>query len=1170
MKQLTPISKFLFVCVFALGAKMLFAQQAITVRMDGGRLRAPLDVPEGTTTVHLCNLTPGQQYTVIAVGAGYGQPSVFRLQPSVALTEAASDLQRAPGAEHLLHFTAPSACVDVLVNATANQALTTIPMYLSVKCESCPEDVSWLQKFADKAESAALVVSPGGSAVNLVSNVLVGGNCYEVANVTSSGNNSSRGTFSSGATNIGIESGIILSTGQVGTLDGPNLANNTSYSFGIIPIPFIDPNLATLTQGLQYDLSTIEFDFTPTASTVQFDFVFGSEEYCEYINQQFNDVFGFFISGPGIIGAKNIAVIPNSSTPVSVNNINHLDNAQFYVNNNNFPPIVFGGTNCVGIPMEAPNECSLDGWTTQFTATANVIPCSTYHIKLAIADVADAVYNSAVFLRANSFNAGGSANAAAVYPAGQMNGYEACNTGFIRIYRDSSTIATPLTVNFTVTGTATPGVDYTPLTSPVIIPAGATQVLLPIQAADDMMVEGQESIVLLLDQSCSCDQAEVTFLLRDKPAYSLDLADQSVCTGQALTLTPVVAGGVPAYSYAWSTGQTSASISVNTSGVYTVTVTDACGITLTASAVASISQAVALTENISFCPGDSVVVAGVVFTGAGTISDTLPGAGGNCDTIIHYILALRSITTLSDTISFCPGDSVTIDGTAYFGPGVVTDTLPGAGGGCDTIVTYTLQVLPQPALADTIIFCLGDSISIGGKVYTGSGIAIDTLPANGSCDTIVTYTLIGLAVPTRAETIKFCPGASVIIGGKVYTAAGIVVDTLPASGGGCDTIATYTLELLPQPVRTETIEFCPGETITIGGQPYTQAGVVLDTVPATGGGCDTLVTYTLTSRTPAPSAVTITCPNSIAVTANVPTAITYNATLAFSDCPCPGISIERSAGLASGALFPVGVNTVCYTATDSCGNSRSCCFSVTVSETKPCDIKVIGCVKFELLTITRDAAANTTYRIRVTNNCTEPLTYVGFQLPKGVVANAPLNNSIYAAPSGRDYEVRNPNASPVYSIRFAPVGPGISGGASDIFEYTLPPQTFSAYINVFAKIGLQPNVEAHLNTFYCPVGVTPSGSRFDLTDGVVDNTRISVFPNPTTGLLFADLSAWQGEQADLQVFDSRGVLLHRERLLAETAPQPVLLPAGWSAGLYFLDVRRENGERQVLRFVLDR
>jgi len=231
---------------------------------------------------------------------------------------------------------------------------------------------------------------------------------------------------------------------------------------------------------------------------------------------------------------------------------------------------------------------------------------------------------------------------------------------------------------------------------------------------------------------------------------------------------------------------------------------------------------------------------------------------------------------------------------------------------------------------------------------------------------------------------------------------------------------------------------------------------------------------------------------------------------------------------------------------------------------------VIGCVKFELLTITRDAAANTTYRIRVTNNCTEPLTYVGFQLPKGIVANAPLNNSIYAAPSGREYEVRNPNASPVYSIRFSPVGTGISGGASDIFEYTLPPQAFSTYINVFAKIGGQPNVEAHLNTFYCPVGVTPSGSRFDWAGAEAENIRISVFPNPTTGLLFADLSAWQGEQVDLRVHDSRGVLLLRQTARAEAEAQPVRLPEGLSTGLYFLEARRESGEKQLVRFVVQR
>jgi len=163
--------------------------------------------------------------------------------------------------------------------------------------------------------------------------------------------------------------------------------------------------------SLTFDLANIEFDFTPTQSPLTFEFVFASEEYCEYVGSPFNDAFGFFIDGPGITGpfggAANIAVIPATTTYVAINNVNHLNNAAFYVNNT-----PAGGTLCGQSAsfLQSTNELQFDGYTRRFTATANVIPCQTYHIKLKICDIGDGIFDSAVFLRDGSFDAGGSAS----------------------------------------------------------------------------------------------------------------------------------------------------------------------------------------------------------------------------------------------------------------------------------------------------------------------------------------------------------------------------------------------------------------------------------------------------------------------------------------------------------------------------------------------------------------------------------------------------------------------------------------------------------------------------------------------------------------------------------------------------------------------------------------
>ena len=1163
MKQSLPVAQWLvFVLILFFGGA-LKAQQNPVITLQTPGVRMPLDVQAGKTTIRLCGLKPGMTYRAAALKTIPDQPAIFELTPAGVLTRYEPDRQR----KNKLHFTASAECEELILEAGTSQHSTALPLFLSVVCENCPKEDRSTPKETAQADLVNLSVTPAVPAESLVRNTLIGGDCFEVTNITSTGPDSAFGTFTNGSATIGIQNGLVMCTGNTSILPGPNdevsESGNFDGNFGSNLIQ--DPELATLTPLEQYDVVRLEFDFTPTANKVQFEYVFGSEEYCEYVQAFFfNDAFGFFISGPGITGTKNLALLPNSNTPVSVNNVNFINNTQYYVNNSQ----TLLDLACLFQGAANLQDIQLDGWTTPLTATVDVIPCETYHIKLVLADITDELVASAVFLRANSFDAGGTAKAEAVYAAGQPTAFEDCPASYIRFSRDSSDINLPLEVNFTVSGSATPGIDYTPLNSPVVIPAGQQEVLIPVVIFEDNSPEGQENIVVSIDNACSCDQAEVEFLINDKPPVTLQLPDeeQYLCEGQTLLFTAQAGGGVPPLSYLWNTGDSTASVLLTAEGFYIVSVTDFCGSTTTDSVFARFTTLPVLNDTIQFCPGDSVSIDGVAYTGPGIVLDTLPGGNGGCDTLLTYVLELLPRPTLADTIQFCLGDSIEINGVVYSSPGTVIDTLPGSGGGCDTIISYVLLVLEPPTRSETVRFCPGSSVTIGGNVFTGPGIVTDTLPAaNGACDTIVTYTLELLPYPARSETLSLCPGESVNINGTLYTAPGLAVDTLPGVNGGCDTIVTYTLELLPQPARAETIEFCPGESVDIGGNSYNQPGTVLDTVAA-GVGCDTIVTYTLLFLTPAPSNVSIVCPGNTLITANGPTAVNFNAPVAASDCICPGVAVQLTEGLPSGSIFPVGSTKVCYLAADSCGNTASCCFTVTLSETKPCDVKTIGCIKYELLSITQDPEQYTTYRIRVTNACNNELLYAAFQLPNGVVAAEPAQNSIYTAPGGQTYTVRNPNYSPFYSIRYSSAGTGISGGASDIFEYTLPPRSFPNYIHVIAKVATQTYYEAYLNTFYCPVGKTPSANRG--TTITATNSGLPVFPNPTRGTLFADLSAWQDESVSIQVFDSRGALVLWQNTIVAEGLQEVQLPEGLAEGLYFLEVRPENGERQVARFVV--
>lgn len=1166
--KMKPNPLFLLLFTLCCFAGSLYGQNnALAVQMEHPGMRARMEVTAGAHDIQLCELIPGNSYTVLAIGAVLGQKTAFSLAPTLTKPNDKQPVKLFEGRTNGLQFTATNPCMTLKLQVNSLEPSASHALYLSIKCDNCPDQDTWVQEFASKAQAAKLSVVSGVSASSLIQNTLVGGNCFNVSNITSSGNNNSRGTFASGITNIGIGNGMILSTGTIASLPGPNNVDNANGGFSDNSID--DPDLKTLDNGNQFDLSKIEFDFTPTANTVQFDFVFGSEEYCEFVNSQFNDVFGFFISGPGISGNLNIGTLPGSPTGIATNNVNHLTNTNFYVNNTST------SNGCMNLTAFSPLECQLDGWTKVITATANVIPCSTYHIKLAIADIGDQQYGSAVFLRANSFNAGGTAKAEAIYPPGLNKAFEGgCGPAAFRFSRDSSDLTQPLTVNFAVAGTATPNVDYTAITSPVVIPAGQQSILVPVNVLNDALAEGVENIQLVIDNACTCTQSIANMQIDDKPGFELSLSDQTVCSGVEAQLTPLLIEGVQPFTYLWSTGATTPAISVSSNDIFTVQVKDACNRVLLDTASVTFSIAVELTQNIDFCPGTTVTVAGNIYSQPTTVLDTIPGLNNTCDTLITYVLKLLPQVTITDSIEFCAGTFVTINGIQYNSAATVLDTFPGTGTACDTLVTYVLQVLPYNQKAQTIEFCPGRSVNIGGQFYSTPGIVLDTIPGIGrACDTIVTYTLVQLPQPVRAETITFCPRSGVLIGGQFYTQAGIVPDTVPGSAGACDTIITYTLTILPQPVRAETILFCPGETIKIGGQSYTQPGTVLDTLPGAGIACDTIVTYTLAYKVPAPSVVQITCPNPISVDVaggSTNAVVTYADATANSNCVCPGLTITRTSGLASGSNFPLGTNNVCFKAEDACGQTATCCTQITVNEEAACDIKVIGCVKFELLGITIDVKRRLSYRIRTTNNCTNKLLYMAVEIPSGYNAVRPVNNSTYVAPSGRTYLVRNPNYSPFYSVRFASVSDSIRNGGSDVFKYTLQAQTDPDYIQVLVRLQEQIYAEAYLNTFYCPV-LPEVSNRDEQEDGLLYTLDPSfiLFPNPTDGQLFADFTQWDGQVLQLKVFNAQGQLVQATSLTA-AGVQALEIPTTLSNGVYWLNVHTETGEQVVKRFLLQR
>lgn len=435
-----------------------------------------------------------------------------------------------------------------------------------------------------------LVVDNTQNPTDLVQNILAGPG-VQISNVTfngAAGNllNPQIGSFNGTNSNIGLNNGLILCTGDISVAIGPNNTDGATQGGGNFGAS--DPDLDILSNNNTNDKAVLEFDFVPAGNTITFRYVFGSEEYNEYVCSGFNDVFGFFISGPGFNGpfqlqAVNIAIIPNTNTPVAINTIN------------NGTPGMFGNAStCAAID---PNwttysnyyfdntggaSVQFDGFTVVMTATAQVQCNQTYHLKIAVADAGDTGLDSGVFLEAGSL-VSEELSIDAITSSGDSLMIEGCNTAFWIFTRP--TAADTAFIDIGIFGTATMGTDYSNIPTQIIMPPGVLTDTLSFSAFSDFVTEGTETITLAIyfSNSCSGDSATATLYLLDYDSLKVDLfQDTVICTasGETALLYPLMTGGAGPFSFAWA-GLPDTTETVTVSPVsttqYFVTVTDACG-----------------------------------------------------------------------------------------------------------------------------------------------------------------------------------------------------------------------------------------------------------------------------------------------------------------------------------------------------------------------------------------------------------------------------------------------------------------------------------------------------------------------------------------------------------------------------------------------------------------
>jgi gliding motility-associated-like protein len=509
------------------------------------------------------------------------------------------------------------------------------------------------------------------------------------------------GEFTSTNTLVDIPYGVMLHSGSV-----ENFSGGANFSDGVSDID-LDSLLPGFTMN---NAAVLEFDFVPQGDTVRFSYVFGSLEYPTYVCSPFNDVFGFFLSGPGINGnfennGENIALVPGTNIPVSINTINDVPggsscttpcpcNTQYYVNNNGFA----NDTNV-----------KFTGMTVTLEAKHWVSCGDTYHIKLAIADAGDGILNSGVFLEGGSFTSNLiEVNIASVNGDSTIN--EGCGQAEILFTRGDTTDTSITYIEFV--GTATNGVDFNLIPDTIILLPGVFDTTVVITPVFDGLVEGIEYITIRAISVTLCNDtfiSEGTLYIYDVPDLHLLSSDDTnfSCPVDSITIfSQVQSGGPPPYLYVWNTGDTGAVLTVPISSgpgidTFVVEVWDSCGLFSNVDTVFVFknyeNDPIVRIENDTAvnCVGDSLdLIATIDFGNPG-----FTYAWSNGDTIDHSVVVLNGPMQVYVTI---------------------TDTC-----GRTSIDTAFLDIKSADnfsiAFPDSMVYCVGSSLTLTGKAFGAAG-----------------------------------------------------------------------------------------------------------------------------------------------------------------------------------------------------------------------------------------------------------------------------------------------------------------------------------------------------------------------------------------------------------------------------------------------------------------
>jgi uncharacterized repeat protein (TIGR01451 family) len=223
---------------------------------------------------------------------------------------------------------------------------------------------------------AAITIQPANSTATLLNalaaNGATGVSFSGTPTILGAFSSNAYGTFTTSGSNLGMTSGAVFGTGNVTQISGS-------------PGFFWDGAGTGNTSGIERDRAALTFSFTPDAGVtkVAFRYVMGSEEYNEYVGQNFSDNITILLTG-GAYSNTNVALVPNTSTGIDIDTINASLNSAYYRDNTVASPPV--------------PDSVLDGHTTVLKTISTVVPGTTYSAEIKVADFTDNRWNTAIFV----------------------------------------------------------------------------------------------------------------------------------------------------------------------------------------------------------------------------------------------------------------------------------------------------------------------------------------------------------------------------------------------------------------------------------------------------------------------------------------------------------------------------------------------------------------------------------------------------------------------------------------------------------------------------------------------------------------------------------------------------------------------------------------------------